>query len=629
MRTQAIILLAALLVPLAVFAQTDRSYHYTNITAVVDVRTDTTVVVEEKQTYSFVGEYHLGYRSISHKGIDAITDVSVVDTATGKALRYSYKKLSKDNPENWGAYTVSESGGATNIEWYYDLASTPNPSAHTWIIRYTVHGALAFYKDHDELYWNVFTDYDVPVDVVEATVRLPGVVTVPQSSFYTTNKGAYVANMPTPETFYFSTTNIAPKESVTFAVGWQKGLVDQSAYWLDFCVTHWGLVFGALLLFLTIVGCVLYWVVQERRNRGRGTIIAQYEPPQSLPPAIADLIVHGQVSPKAWAATVVDLAVRGHVTIAEDTRKDWLERGVLVGIGVGMTAIVFYVTFIIGPANTFATVGTLLFPVLLVVLWFSVSKRSSGFGKNYMVERRVGGEDSKIAPYEQEFLESMFALGPVLSTRDLFRSRSKRRKMYSSLQEVEKSLDTEAVSKTGAFAVLPRKTIGAWGFLVLFVSMCIVVAVQLFGFASFIILAIFALFSALVVVMTTQRTRLNKKGHILKEEWLGFKLYLQTAERYRLQNLTPETFEKYLPYAMIFGVEKQWAKTFETMALPPPSWYSAPDAYASSGTFSPVAFASGFSASFTSSFVSSGSGGASGGGGSAGGGGGGGGGGAS
>ena len=42
----------------------------------------------------------------------------------------------------------------------------------------------------------------------------------------------------------------------------------------------------------------------------------------------------------------------------------------------------------------------------------------------------------------------------------------------------------------------------------------------------------------------------------------------------RLQNLTPELFERYLPYAMIFGIEKKWAKAFEAMHLSPPQWYA-------------------------------------------------------
>ena len=72
----------------------------------------------------------------------------------------------------------------------------------------------------------------------------------------------------------------------------------------------------------------------------------------------------------------------------------------------------------------------------------------------------------------------------------------------------------------------------------------------------------FAMIAACIATLGWFNPRLNQKGALLKEEWLGFKMYLETAERYRMQNLTPDMFEKYLPYAMIFGIEKKWAKAF-------------------------------------------------------------------
>jgi uncharacterized membrane protein len=33
-------------------------------------------------------------------------------------------------------------------------------------------------------------------------------------------------------------------------------------------------------------------------------------------------------------------------------------------------------------------------------------------------------------------------------------------------------------------------------------------------------------------------------------------------------------FEKYLPFAMAFGVEKKWAKAFEGIYTEPPRWYA-------------------------------------------------------
>jgi uncharacterized membrane protein len=36
---------------------------------------------------------------------------------------------------------------------------------------------------------------------------------------------------------------------------------------------------------------------------------------------------------------------------------------------------------------------------------------------------------------------------------------------------------------------------------------------------------------------------------------------------------TPEMFEKFLPFAMALGVEKNWSKAFQNIYTQPPSWY--------------------------------------------------------
>ena len=46
-------------------------------------------------------------------------------------------------------------------------------------------------------------------------------------------------------------------------------------------------------------------------------------------------------------------------------------------------------------------------------------------------------------------------------------------------------------------------------------------------------------------------------------------------ESHRLNSLplTPELFEKYLPYAMALGIESKWAKAFEGIYTEPTQWY--------------------------------------------------------
>jgi len=41
--------------------------------------------------------------------------------------------------------------------------------------------------------------------------------------------------------------------------------------------------------------------------------------------------------------------------------------------------------------------------------------------------------------------------------------------------------------------------------------------------------------------------------------------------------MPPNTFEKYLPYAMALGVESHWAQAFAGIIKDPPNWYVSPN----------------------------------------------------
>jgi uncharacterized membrane protein len=60
------------------------------------------------------------------------------------------------------------------------------------------------------------------------------------------------------------------------------------------------------------------------------------------------------------------------------------------------------------------------------------------------------------------------------------------------------------------------------------------------------------------------------------EEVLGFAEFLERVDREKYQNVTrtPEMFERFLPFAMAFGVERQWARAFEDIYMEAPAWYA-------------------------------------------------------
>lgn len=150
-----------------------KSYTYKSIDEEIKVNLDSTVDVTEHQTYDFQGNFHKGWRQISLKGISDITDITVYDSGPDGMLEQplwrSDKPLDPLNPASAGKYYTYTSGGNVNIEWYYNLTDTE----HVWTLRYKVHGLVGFYHDHDEIYWNIFTAYDVPVNSSYITVIPP------------------------------------------------------------------------------------------------------------------------------------------------------------------------------------------------------------------------------------------------------------------------------------------------------------------------------------------------------------------------------------------------------------------------------------------------------------------------
>ena len=57
----------------------------------------------------------------------------------------------------------------------------------------------------------------------------------------------------------------------------------------------------------------------------------------------------------------------------------------------------------------------------------------------------------------------------------------------------------------------------------------------------------------------------------------------------RLKRMPPDTFEKFLPYAMALGVEHHWAQAFAGIVKNPPSWYVSPQRLCG---FTPLFFSS-------------------------------------
>lgn len=70
--------------------------------------------------------------------------------------------------------------------------------------------------------------------------------------------------------------------------------------------------------------------------------------------------------------------------------------------------------------------------------------------------------------------------------------------------------------------------------------------------------------------------RRTDEGAKIKQQIHGFKMFLETAEKEKLEQLVfedPKYFYNILPYAYVLGVSDKWIKKFESIAVAPPQWY--------------------------------------------------------
>jgi uncharacterized membrane protein YgcG len=650
---------------ISVRAQTDqptpspsqtKSYYYPSIATTIHINKDSTIDVTEQQTYSFTGNFHAGERDILLQKISGVTDFSVTDVTTGVPLTESSARLDILTSSSWGKFAVWKNSdlNSQSVEWYFNLQN----ATHTWAVSYKVHGAIEFDKPYDRLYWNIFSGYDVPVEHADASVVLPEAV--PPANISETYYRSNSATVPTDasstqpsyanDTFIFTADSFAPNEAYTIDVTWPKGIVSEQAFWWDLFYLELPMIVMMTVVLFCLLFLFLWWLFAIKLRERPRNIIPQYEPPDGLLPAVAEVVATEKVTSKGFAATIVDLAVRGWVRIEDDNTPGLsaAKVGSIIMASVLCLIIVSYgglfLSTIIASWSSQTAVSLFFTAIILaVIIMQAVVYVRKGFKKSdYRITAlKDFAADPNLKDYEKQYLSLIFSVGDgkSVSTKSFKKLMGMQaREFYQAITKLRVAIGAEANKETDAFAVFHVKKVNPWYFvLAVLIFLYIFSADHGFGWNWTIAISVIAI--ALTVWTVVRMARRTAQGKILHDEWLGFKLYLEVAEKYQLQNLTPDLFEKYLPYAMVFGIEKKWAKVFEraNIGIEAPSWYGGPagvmavGAAANTGTaFSATAFSTGFSSSFSSAIASSiGGGGAGGaGGGGAGGGGGGGGGGA-
>ena len=489
-------------------------------------------------------------------------------------------------------FTTQAVEGGTRIQ-IGNADETVPPGVHTYRIDYQTDRQINFRTDHDALVWNVTgTGWRFPIESARAMVTLPNGARVLSADTYTGAKGETgqdaTAQISGNHVEFQSTRMLYVGEGLTIEASFPKGVVAAPtsaqirAWW-------WRDNLGAVIAYSGLAAVFAFFFAQwfaRGRDPKSGIVVARWDLPKGVSPALADYIDESGLTGGAWSAlsaSAIDLAVKGYVTL------DNLDQAVTI-------------------TRTSKPVPDDL-PAGQAVLIKTVEQHGGAF----TIERATGKS--------VQAMSTAFRAAIKAENRGVFFQNNRGVFFIGLLASVGIALiwcfssglssdSISAIALTGAVPLLlgiliwkalraRRRRIMVAARLLLTVA---VILLGMMGLLAFLVVidsfgdvmgagAALTMVWGLVVMNQLFFILLSaptKRGREIRDHIAGLRLYLTLAEKDRMNlrgapKMSPAHFETLLPYAVVLGVEKRWSKSFEiwlsasvagAAAAYAPVWYS-------------------------------------------------------
>jgi uncharacterized membrane protein YgcG len=637
LRPTLIAILSLFLCPLA-FADTSRSERIYDFHSDISLQTDGTLLVRETIVVNSAGNQirHGIYRDFPTRYKDRLGNNYVVGFQLISTELDGYAEPSR----------IEDQMNGKRI-YLGDPKYFVQAGRHTYVISYSTNRQLGFFSDHDQLYWNVTGNgWIFPIDHASATVALPssispGEVTLdgftgPQSSM---ERGLSHSSLDDGRFQFDTTRQLGSHEGLSIVLSWPKGGIapPTSRQQMDWFLSDNRdalLCSAAFLILLLYYGFVWYSVGRDPKP---GVIMPLYEPPSNLSPAAMRYLVRmGSFDNKTFASAVLDMAARGFLTIRDQagsytlyrTEADnqalssdeqllgnllfggrdqlWLHNENHTLISAGIKSLKQWLKTAEQKIYFFTNSQYLLPAIFFSVIIVLYATFQHAPARTLIV--------AFLSFWLSFWSIAVFALvgASVVAWKDAFRGTSGA---------------AAGVGKALLLSLFALPFVAGEGFAIFAMTQFASVSIAIFLFSC---VALHILFRHLLKAPTVA-------GRKLLDQIEGFKMFLGAVDGDRLNRMnppeqTPQTFERFLPYAFALDLEQAWSRKFAGIlgaagAAPSNGTGYAPSFYSGSNwnsftSASGNSFASSFATAISSSSSAPGS--SDGGGGSGGGGGGGG-----
>ena len=430
---------------------------------------------------------------------------------------------------------------------------------HRYQLLYTVRGGPLTFPDHDELYWDVIGNlWPVPIGNTHVTVTAPAPITQvtcfagPAASRLPCAGGASAAG----NTATFSQRLLDTGSGMTVVVGMPKGtlqppphpiLEERRTLATAFKITPVTTGLGGGLAALGLVAVIWLGTLRGRDRRFVGSEVdaamgnasgedepvpvlhrragtIEFVPPDSIRPGQVGMLADEHANLLDVTATIVDLAVRGFLKITE------------------------------------------------------VDPERHTRHHDYELISTPGTGKGALLGYEQVLLDKLF------HNRDSVKLSALKYKFRTALSVIQSDMYDDAVAQ-GWYRIRPDKTRGRWtaiGVVALLAGIGLTILVALKTSFGIVPLSLVVTAIALLVAASRMPSR-TAKGTAMLSRVRGFRRLFDEGEEDTRARFAEQKdiFSQYLPYAIVFGCTKKWAKAFEGIAAEElgTDWYTGSHAF--------------------------------------------------
>ncbi|SIT00507.1 DUF2207 domain-containing protein [Neptunomonas antarctica] len=201
---------------------------------------------------------------------------------------------------------------------------------HSYQIFYRTNRQIQFLDQRDELYFNAIGHgFSFPIDNASTTISLPSSAYIKEYKAFTGAQGSTASHVDTYQSLPFevefkTSRPLNSREGMTVLLAWNKGVVSPPS---DFQHIEWGMqdyretIYAAISTLIVFVYLLIAWFVVGRDPKG-STIIPLFTPPEGLSPAACQFIKDRRFKPSAFTGALVNLAVKGFLTIEASPSKN-------------------------------------------------------------------------------------------------------------------------------------------------------------------------------------------------------------------------------------------------------------------------------------------------------------------